>query len=159
MADKTFLGTGMKFPPEVDPITGRIRISTEEKSVKESIYLILMTRRTERLTRPFFGSNIDSYAFMDVSVTTLTMVTNELENMILSQEPRIRSVDVDIDPQLDEGRLIITIRYMIAETNTPDNLVFPYYFDQEAEVEVPVDEYEDFDMDEVYEDSEDDDFD
>ena len=36
----------------------------EEKSVKESIYLILMTRRTERLTRPFFGSNIDSYAFM-----------------------------------------------------------------------------------------------
>lgn len=159
MADKQFLGVGMKFPPEVDPITGRIKVSTQEKSVKESVYLILMTRKTERLVRPYFGSNIDTYTFMDINLTNLTILRNELQGIILSQEPRISNVDIEITPQLNEGRMIINIRYMIAETNTPDNLVFPYYLDQGVEPETDMDEYEDFDMDEIYEDSEDDDFD
>ena len=43
MPGNTFLGTGMKFPPQVDKATGRFVVSSEEESVKESVYLILMT--------------------------------------------------------------------------------------------------------------------
>ena len=45
MKTNTFLGRGMKFPPQVNPATGRIVTSEDNISVKESIYLILMTNK------------------------------------------------------------------------------------------------------------------
>ena len=49
MDEKLYLGTGMKFPPQVNKATGRFVLSSQEENVKESIYLILMTQKTERL--------------------------------------------------------------------------------------------------------------
>jgi len=110
-------------------------MAQEEESVKESIYIILMTQKEERFTRPDFGSRILSYTFMDTSVTRINMMARELEETILEQEPRVSEVDVSVDPQLERGCLIINIRYTIAESNTQDNLVFPFYLYAEAEGE------------------------
>ena len=63
------------------------------------------------------------------------MMARELEDTLLSQEPRISAVDVDIEPQLDKGCLIINIGYTITEENVRDNLVFPFYLNLETEVE------------------------
>ena len=130
MADKDFLGVGMKFPPQVNPATGRFVTVSNEISVKESIYLILMTRRTERMVRPNFGSNIDSYVFMDINLTSLNMMSTELASAILMQEPRVRDVEINIEPQLNVGRLIINIGYYIIDSNIYENMVFPYYLEQ-----------------------------
>ena len=161
MADNSFLGTGMKFPPQINPATGRIMTSSGERSVKESIYLILMTRQSERLTRPEFGSRIDSYAFMNTGVTTLHMMRRELTGLILSQEPRIAEVDITIEPQTQSGRLIVNINYMIAGTNTRDNLVFPFYLNADSgagsEGSSAEDDFEMFtQMDEINEENADD---
>lgn len=127
MDERSFLGKGIKFPIKVNPATGRFVLSDGAASVKESIYLILMTQKQERWIRPDFGSRIFSYTFMDTSYTRLNMMARELEETILSQEPRISRVDIKVDPQLEKGCLIINISYLIAETNTRDNLVFPFY--------------------------------
>lgn len=124
-----FLGVGMKFPPQIDPATGRVMTVSEDRSVRESIYLILMTRKTERLVRPWFGSKIDSYVFMDTGYTMLNMVATELHDLIMSQEPRVSDVDIAIEPQLENGRLIFNVGFVVASSNTRDNLVFPYYLD------------------------------
>ena len=73
MKDNSFLGKGIKFPIEINPATGRFVLSEGNKSVKESVYLILMTQKRERWTRPDFGSRILSYTFMDTSATRLSM--------------------------------------------------------------------------------------
>ena len=110
-------------------------MAEKAESVKESVYIILMTQKEERFTRPDFGSNILSYTFMDTSVTRINMMARELEETILEQEPRISEVDVSVDPQLDKGCLIINIVYTIAESNTQDNLVFPFYLYAQEEGE------------------------
>ena len=69
MPGDNFLGTGMKFPPQINPATGRFAVSSEEESVKESVYLILMTQKTERFLRPEFGSDLMSYTFMDINIS------------------------------------------------------------------------------------------
>ncbi len=135
MEDKAYLGKGIKFPLQINQATGRFVIAEKEESVKESVYIILMTQKEERFTRPDFGSNILSYTFMDTSVTRINMMARELEETILEQEPRISEVDVSIDPQLDKGCLIINIVYTIAESNTQDNLVFPFYLYAQEEGE------------------------
>ena len=35
MPEDHFLGTGMKFPPQINPATGRFMVSSEEESVKD----------------------------------------------------------------------------------------------------------------------------
>lgn len=135
MEDKAYLGKGIKFPLQINQATGRFVMAEKEESVKESVYIILMTQKEERFTRPDFGSNILSYTFMDTSVTRINMMARELEETILEQEPRISEVDVSIDPQLDKGCLIINIVYTIAESSTQDNLVFPFYLYAQEEGE------------------------
>jgi hypothetical protein len=127
MEERKFLGKGIKFPVQINPATGRFVMSDGLMSVKESVYLILMTQKQERWIHPEFGSRILSYTFMDTSGTRLNMMARELENTILSQEPRISGVDIEVDPQLDKGCLILHISYVVAENNTRDNLVFPFY--------------------------------
>ncbi len=131
MADeKLFLGTGCKFPIQVDPASGRFVTSSGNQSVKESIYLILMTQRTERLTRPDFGSEIMGYTFMDTGTTMLSILRRDLSQTILSQEPRISDLDITTEFREKQGLILITINYFVAETNSRDNLVFPFYLDR-----------------------------
>lgn len=133
MADIKFLGTGMKFPPQVDLGTGRFMLSSGAVSVKESVYLILMTNQGERWVRPEFGGKLMSYTFMDTSITMLSIMSGELRKLILSQEPRVSNVNVEIDPAKGDGYLIVNISYEITETNVRDNLVFPFYLTADRE--------------------------
>ncbi len=128
--EHSFLGTGIKFPIQINNITGEFVMSSEEESVKESVYIILMTQKSERWLRPSFGSNILSYTFTDISLTRISMMEKEIERAITDNEPRISKVDVDIQPAMDKGCLIISLQYTIALTNRKDNLVFPFYFEQ-----------------------------
>lgn len=133
MENRAFLGAGMRFPPQIDPGTGRFAVSTGERSVKESVYLILMTSRGERWLEPNFGSSMASYAFMDTSPTILRMLSDELQELLLEQEPRLGSVDVTIDPEVRDGCLIVSVNYTVAATNREDNLVFPFYLNAARE--------------------------
>ena len=127
MNNKAFLGAGMKFPPQIDPGTGRFAVSSQEQSVRESVYLILMTNRGERWLEPGFGSRMMSYAFMDTSPTMLRMFSDELRELLLKQEPRISDVDVDVDPEIKDGCLLVSVQYTVAASHQADSLVFPFY--------------------------------
>lgn len=135
MANRRFLGSGMKFPPRIDKSTGRFVVSSGEQSVKESIYLILMTQRGERWLEPQFGARLLSYSFMDTSPTMLGLMKNELTSVLLEQEPRLSDVSVSIDPTVRDGCLLINISYVVAQTNQRDNLVFPFYLNIQPEEE------------------------
>ena len=142
--EQAFLGTGVAFPSQIDPATGRFKMSRGTQSVKESIYLILMTQVSERITRPGFGTQTASYIFMDVNLTELTIMERDLTDSILRQEPRVRDVDITTDMQSQQGYILISIDYTLAENNQRDNLVFPFYLNAEPQ---PDDEEEYFEPD------------
>jgi phage baseplate assembly protein W len=132
---KDFLGKGMKFPPQINPATGRFVTSSEEESVRESIYLILMTQQTERPLRPAFGSNIMSYTFMDINMGQLNMVARTIREQIMAQEPRISDVRVGMEQGNQKGLVLFNVEYTITSTNTRDNYVFPFYLNATSELE------------------------
>lgn len=137
--EQSFLGTGVAFPPQIDPATGRFKMSDGDQSVKESIYLILMTQVSERLTRPDFGTNTASYVFMDVNQTELTIMERDLTDSILLQEPRISRVSISTNMEAQQGYIMVNIDYTLAQNNRRGNLVFPFYLNAEPE---PIDEEE-----------------
>lgn len=132
MAGKDFLGTGMKFPPQINNATGRFVLSSAETSVRESVYLILMTAMGERFMRPNFGSNLASYTFMDVNATTVGIMRRNLVRFILTQEPRISEVEVDVDNVTRPGALLVNITYTVSATNEKENMVFPFYLNNDS---------------------------
>lgn len=127
MSDRSFLGAGMKFPPQIDPGTGRFALAVREQSVRESVYLILMTNRGERWLEPGFGSQITRYTFMDTSPTMMRLMSDELKELLLTHEPRISDVNVQINPEIREGCLLVDIQYTVAASNSRENFVFPFY--------------------------------
>ena len=129
------LGMGMLFPPQINPATGRFMVSSEEESVKESVYLILMTQKTERFLRPDFGSDLMSYTFMDINNTSIHMMIRSLSEQILSNEPRIQSVSITTDEQIQDGCLLVHIDYVIRGSSEHDQLIIPFYLNVSSEEE------------------------
>lgn len=128
------LGRGMKFPPQVNPATGRFVTSQDRQSVKESIYLILMTQKGERQMQPGFGSRTSDYVFSETNLTMLHIMAHELERDITVSEPRVQDVEIRMD-YASPGCLLVHIRYTVRGSSTPENMVFPFYPDQEPEEE------------------------
>lgn len=142
MADRNYLGTGMKFPVQADPGTGRFAMASGVESVRESVYIILMTARGERWMVPGFGSNINSYTFMDTSATMLNLMQNDLRRQILTQEPRISDVEITFDQSGQEGYLLVNVEYTVSARHMRDSLVFPFYLQavREGAADGPVEE-------------------
>jgi phage baseplate assembly protein W len=130
------------MPPQIDPATGKFKMSVGEQSVKESIDRRLMTQVTERLTRPDFGSETASYVFMDVNQTELTIMRRDLTECILNQEPRVSSVDITTDLQEQQGYVMINIDYVLAQNHKRGSLVFPFYLNAEPEPDEEEEYYE-----------------
>ena len=141
--NKSFLGTGCKFPPQIDPATGRFVTVSGNQSVKEALYLILMTQKTERFTRPDFGSDILNYAYMDTGTTMLSILRRDITQTILNQEPRISDLEVTTELNEQRGMVLINIDYKVSDTNTRDNLVFPFYLDRAEEAVEDTADYND----------------
>ena len=59
---KSFLGTGWRFPITTDEGL-KIQTSSYEDNIKESIMIILGTRKGERVMRPDFGCGIHDMVF------------------------------------------------------------------------------------------------
>lgn len=125
----------MKFPPQINQATGRFETVSEEQSVRESLYLILMTQKEERPLRPEFGSEIMSYTFLDVNGPMINMIIRTITDQISNQEPRVTDVSVTADTRSRNGVVIFNIGYTIVSSNTRDNMVFPFYLNAEQEEE------------------------
>lgn len=128
---KAFLGTGWKFPVEIDKATGRIKMSSNEESIRESIRIIIGTRQGELPMHPEFGCRIQEYAFESVDYTTLYSMKTEVERALIRWEPRITDIRAEVsDEQIDQGLLMIQVSYVIRATNNQYNLVYPFYINE-----------------------------
>ncbi|MCM1538297.1 MAG: GPW/gp25 family protein [bacterium] len=126
-----FLGCGISFPPRVDAVTGRMRMSTGEEDIAEAVRLILFTGKGERVMRPEFGCDIRKYAFSTMSMIDRKGMEEEIRAALVRYEPRITDVEIAVESgRLDGGVAEIHVGYTVRATNNPYNLVFPYYKDE-----------------------------
>ncbi|MBD5799846.1 baseplate protein [Bacillus pseudomycoides] len=125
---KEFLGIGWKFPVAVDGSTGKIAMSEYEEDIKESIRIILFTSRGERVMQPDFGCSIHDFFFDSMSTTTLGLVESSVHEALTRWETRINLVAVKVSADdIQAGKLLIDITYLVRTTNNEFNLVYPFY--------------------------------
>lgn len=130
---KPFLGRGVGFPVRLSSI-GTLQTAQYEESVHQAILIILGTARGERVMRPEFGCGIYDLVFEMRTASTAGRISQAVQEALLTFEPRIDVVDVDVTPQLDdEGeKLLIRVDYRVRATNNIFNLVYPFYLERSS---------------------------
>ncbi len=126
---KSYLGRGWSFPVRLHEKEGTIRLSEYEADVQESIWIILSTSKGERVMRPDFGCGIHDLVFEVINTTTLAEIETNVQEALAAFEPRIDVTRVKaLSPDVGfDGKLGISIDYVIRGTNNQLNLVYPFY--------------------------------
>jgi uncharacterized protein len=129
--DPSFLGIGWSFPPAFDKAAKTVEIVSDVEDIRQSLHILLSTSLGERVMQPIYGCNLREYQFEPVSNTFLGFLKDLVERAILFFEPRIvveRIAITDPDDSLIfEGKIIISVDYVIAGTNTRNNFVYDFY--------------------------------
>jgi phage baseplate assembly protein W len=122
-----FVGAGLGFPLRVDR-RGGVALVDGPREIEEAIRLIVGTSYGERPMRPEFGCGLHDLVFSPVDATTAGRIAYEVRAALERWEPRVDVVDVDVSRRVrDATTLLIDVRYRIAGSNDPRNLVFPFY--------------------------------
>lgn len=127
--EDSFLGTGWSFPPKFEADTSATHMISDEEDIKQSILIILATRKGERVRNPEFGCGIHDLVFENIDTQIRHQIENLISTALLYFEPRIKVLDIKVSlEQQVEGRLNIFIDYFIRTVNKRSNVVYPFYF-------------------------------
>ncbi len=131
----SFLGTGWAFPPEFVKEQKQTKMTSNEEDIKSSLHILLTTRLGERVMLPQYGCNLEELLFESLNRTLITYTIDLIKTAILYHEPRIDVIRIDIsetDPL--EGKLVISIDYIVRATNSRTNVVFPFYKEEGTDI-------------------------
>jgi len=127
------LRAGWHFPiARADPAgAAPLAMAADEPSVRQSIEIILSTRKGERVMRPDFGCELDKLLFEPNNRATQALAEFEVSEALKMWEPRIEVLDVHARAGGDNGeQLLIEIGYRERSTDNRFNLVYPFYLDR-----------------------------
>ncbi len=133
MPKNAFIGSGISFPMQVDALGGT-ELSEDDANIRQCMTLILGTAPGERLFRPDFGCAIHDILFEPNTMLTAAKIEYEVKRSLQTFEPRITDIEVVAKPDDDEpSRMNVSISYVIKKTNSPANMVYPFYLRREEE--------------------------
>jgi Bacteriophage baseplate protein W len=108
----------------------RVELAREERSIRESILLIVGTARGERVMRPDFGCGLHELVFEPNDSMTAARASSEVRESLIDWEPRIDVLDVSVTADgVERNKLLISVDYRIRRTNSVFNLVYPFYLE------------------------------
>ena len=105
-------------------------MSAYEKSVEESIRIILGTTPGERLMRPDFGCRLGEIVFAPNSHRTASLAEHYVREALTRWEPRIILKEVKARLWPDSARVDISIAFELRSVNTFFNMVYPFYLER-----------------------------
>lgn len=125
--NRDFLGTGLKFPLQINP-QGRLAVASGEQRVEEAIYVVLGTKLGERVMQPTFGCGIHDLVFAPNNAATRTRAIDSVRRALVMFEPRIDVLDVSADSMpAQPNLLLVRVDYRLRANNAIGNLVYPFF--------------------------------
>lgn len=129
----SILGRGFAFPPHFHS-DGRAAMVEDLEDIRESLHILIRTRRGERVMQHAYGTTLNRLVFEPADLQTRSELAEELRLAILYFEPRVEVEQIDARVSAEDlARIDLLIDLRIRSTNTRHNLVFPLYRDQASE--------------------------
>ena len=102
---------------------GRLEWQEGNKSIREVMLNILLTRPGERLMRPEFGAGILDYIHYPNNETTRALIVDAARRALTRWEQRITLEEVTMEPDPQRFALAnLSIRYRLRHDGSPESL-------------------------------------
>lgn len=104
---------------------GRLPWSADDKSIRDVMLNILLTRPGERLQRPDFGAGLLNFVHQPNNETTRNLIAGVVRKSLAQWEPRVLVDGVDVAPSpTSVAEVHINIRYRTRFSPRPEELGF-----------------------------------
>ena len=107
---------------EIDSNTGDLNKMSDDTIIRRALENLLTTAKTEKPFRDDYGSDLSLNLFEVVSHHQLSMVESQIVNIVERGEPRIKVLNVNVDGDLDNHYIEVSIEYMINKTSEIDRI-------------------------------------
>ena len=102
------------------PVTNDVLVIKNEDAIKKSVINLCRTRLTDRFFNELLGTSIEDALFELVGEDIGVSLEEEIKSLLNNFEPRIKLTQVNIEDDIDENGLYITIRYNIVGLPFPE---------------------------------------
>ena len=127
MASRAFKDINLSFKRH--PVTNDVVVIRDEDAIKRSVKNIIFTILGEKPFEPNFGSIINESLFELSTGLNEMRISDEIKSSLLTYEPRIDNIIVNVSVYPDSNELNCTVQYDIVGLPTPpqevDVLLFP----------------------------------
>ena len=121
MASKAFKDINLSFKRH--PVTNDLVAIKNEDAIKKSVKNIIFTILGEKPFLPLFGSKLNNSLFELDTNFNETKISDEINSVLLNNEPRISNILVSVSNPADSHELNVTIQYDITGIPSPSQAV------------------------------------
>ena len=107
-----------------NPFTNDISIVKNENAIKQALKNIMLTKTTEKVFDPEFGTNIWASLFEPMDDITADRIEQEIKNVVAQYETRITMQTVVVEPYVSENAYHIFITYRIVGSPMTESVSF-----------------------------------
>lgn len=119
MASNTRIFSDLDLNFIAHPVSGDVSKKYDELAIKQSVKNLILTNHYERPFHPEIGSQISGLLFENWSPMLQSVIRQSIVNTITNFEPRVRLLDVSVDPNEDNNLVYVIITFTIVNTDTP----------------------------------------
>lgn len=91
----------------------------DANAIARSVRNIVFTLPGEKFFNPNFGSNITAALFENIDEFSANIIRDEIKNSIENYEPRVKLIEVNVEPQYDDYNFNVMVQYEIIGANIP----------------------------------------
>lgn len=104
--------------------SGDVYKKTSLAAIKQSIKLLLMTNRTEKIFSPYHGANLQQYLFELGDRRTISDIKYAITQNIKTFEPRVDAKTLQVIPVFDEGNNTLDVTVIFNVVNSNESVEF-----------------------------------
>ena len=108
---KGFKDLSMTF--QVNPVNYDLIALKNETAIARSIRNLVFTQPGEKFFNQNLGSRVSRQLFENMDAVSASFIEDEIRDTINKYEPRVRLVNVKVQPNYDENEFNVTIVYRI----------------------------------------------
>jgi phage baseplate assembly protein W len=120
---KGFKDISMTF--QANPLNYDLIALKNESAISRSIRNIVLTLNGEKFFDQDFGSRVSRVLFENLDEISASIIKDEITNSIVNYEPRVELINVETNPNYDEGVFDVRISYRVIGADVlPQQLEF-----------------------------------
>ena len=114
---RAFKDISLSFSPH--PVTKDLPVLINERAIVRSVRNLVETIPTERFFNSLLGTDIRDSLFDNFSVTTVTVIEDQVRETIRNFEPRVGEIGVEVEARPDQNELEVKVLFDIIGLEVP----------------------------------------